>query len=257
MCIRDRGKLMEIDAAHAPSPQRDAYRQAILKLIAPLSAKVGETAAANEDASLGSLRQSLAKLKARFGDPETVAKARALFTSGTGTPDQQRAALDVVATTADAATFDALLAKARATTDPLLKARILMAMAGVQDPILSARMVDIALGPDAPAGSAPGLLGVAGQTNPDAVWAALKPRLDTLPLDTLAVMRLVPRIAGASADPARISELDAYADKHIPADSRQEVERAKADIRLNARIRDKAVPDIDAWVMAHGGEVRP
>ncbi len=126
-------------------------------------------------------------------------------------------------------------------------------MAGVQDPALSVRMVDIALGPDAPAGTAPNLLVVVGLTNPDAVWAALKPRFDTLPLDTITLMRLVPAIAGASADPARIGELDAYADKHIPADSRQAVERAKANIRLNARIREKAVPDIDAWVAAHGG----
>jgi len=246
-------QLSDIDNGHAPSPQRDAYRRVALKIMAPVAAKAGDMAAPNEDASLGSLRQSLAKLQAQFGDPQTLAKAHALFASGGGTPAQQRAALEVVATTADAATFDALLAKARATTDPLLRSRILLAMAGVQDPVLSARMVDIALGPDAPAGTAPGLLGVAGQTNPDAVWAALKPRLDTLPLDTITTMRLVPGIAGGSADPARIAELDAYAAKHIPADSRQAVERAKANIRLNARIRDKAVPDIDAWVAAHGG----
>ena len=247
------GKLIEIDGAHAPSPQRDAYRHTVLKMIAPLAARIGDVAAANEDASVGTLRQAVARLKAHMGDPDTVAKARALFASGNGTPDQQRAALDVVATTADAATFDALLAKARATTDPLLKSRILGAMAGVQDPTLSVRMVDIALGPDAPAGTAPNLLVVAGLTNPDAVWAALKPRFETLPLDSITLMRLVPAVAGGSADPARIAELDAYAAKHIPADSRQGVERAKANIHLNAQIRAKAIPDIDAWVAAHGG----
>ncbi len=247
-------KLSDIDGAEPVSAKRDAYRHYVLGLIAPLAARLGEAPVAGEDAAAAILRESVASARARFGDPETVARARAMFADGSGTPAQQRAALQVVARTADAATFDLLLAKARAEKDPLAKSRILGAMAGAQDPALSIRMVDIALGPDAPAGTAPGLLGAAAQVNPDAVWAALRPHLadPNLPMDRNSVLRTVPRIIGNSADPARIAELDAYAADHIPADARQGVERAKAQIRLNASVRATAIPDIDAWVAAHG-----
>ena len=218
-----------------------------------MAARLGDTPQAGEDASAAILRASVAAAKAQFGDPDTVAKARALFAAGTGTPEQQRAALQVVGATADAATFDALLAKARATTDPLVKARILGAMANAQDPALSVRMIEIALGPDPTAGTAATLLVTAALANPDAVWKALTPHLGdaNLPMDAATVARYVPVIASLSADPSRIADLDAFAAKYVPADARQGVARAEAQIKLNARVRAQAIPDIDAWVAAH------
>ena len=248
------GTLMAIDTAETGLPGRDAFRRVALKLIAPVDARLGPVTLAGEDASAGILRQSVARAKAAFGDPDTVAKARALYASGTGSPAEQRAALQIVATTANAVTFDALLAKAKATSDPLIKSRILGAMASAQDPALSLRMVDIALSGEAPAGTAGGLVATAARANPDVVWKALLPRLDDpkLPVPHSDLIRLMPGIASLSSDPARIAELEAYAARAIPADSRQAVTRAEAQIRLNARVRAHAVPDLDAWVAAHG-----
>ncbi len=248
------GKLGAIDTAETGAGGRDAFRHAALRLIAPVDARLGTTPAAGEDASAGILRQAVARAKARFGDPDTVAKAKALYASGSGSPAEQRAALQVVAATADAATFDALLAQARATQDPLVKSRILGAMAAAQDPALSLRMIDVILGGEAPAGTAGGLLATAARANPDVVWKALQPHLDDpkLVIPHSDLIRLVPGIASLSSDPSRIAELDAYAAKNIPADARQSVTRAEAQIRLNVNVRAHAVPDLDAWVAAHG-----
>ncbi len=60
-----------------------------------------------------------------------------------------------------------LIARAKATTDPLERSNVLEAVAEVADPKLSARFVEIALGPDAPAGTAPMLLATAASFNPD------------------------------------------------------------------------------------------
>jgi aminopeptidase N len=240
-----------IDHDHGPGPQRDAYRRFALALLAPVAARLGPAAQPGEDPAATTLRSAIWSAEARFGDAAALARAKAIFVSQTGSATEKRTALAIVASSADAATFDALLAKARATADPLARSRILAALAGVADPRLAARFTEVALSPLAPAGSAPSLLARAAATNPDAVWAALSPHLDdpALPIDDTG--RFIPDIAGASADPARIADIRRYADRHIPADARQGVEAAIASIQLNARGRDHAIPEIDQWVADH------
>jgi len=111
----------------------------------------------------------------RFGDVAALSRAQRIFASGQGSIADQRAALDIVGLAANESTFDSLLKRAQAAHDPLEKNRILKAMALATDPSLSARTVDIALGPDAPAGAGGQLLAIAGAENPDAVWLALAP----------------------------------------------------------------------------------
>jgi aminopeptidase N len=243
--------LIEIDRAHAPGAAREAFRRRALAIIAPTVQRLGEHPQAGEAANVTSLRTTLWTLQARFGDPDALARARKVYASGEGSIAERRAALDIVAQTADMATFEVLLAKARQTQDPQEKAHLLESMAHAMDPAISARIVDIALGPDAPAGTAPALLGISASENPDAVWAALKPHLPgKLPIDEQEAWLVVSAVAGGSADPARIAEIRAYGAAHIPADARRPIESAVEEIKLNARVRARAIPDIDRWVAA-------
>ncbi len=150
--------LSNLDRHYTDTPQRAAFRRFALETVAPLAARLGSIGSADEPSNIAILRSNLKRTQAQFGDPEVIASARKLLREGGGTIAEQRTALDIVAAHADASTFDALLARAAKTLDPLEKQHIAYALAGVLDPALARRFVDIALGKSVPAGSAPNLL---------------------------------------------------------------------------------------------------
>jgi hypothetical protein len=115
---------------------------------------------------------------------------------------------------------------------------------------LAARFTEIALSSDAPSGTASLLLDTAAETNPESVWKTLAPHLDdpNLPIDQPDRGLVISNIAGRSALPSRIDDLRRYADGHIAADARQAVDAAVASIGLNQRVRERGIPQINAWI---------
>jgi aminopeptidase N len=244
--------LAEIDGAMAEPAGRPALRAWALRRIAPVAARLGTAPRAGENPNVATLLADLWRARAQFGDVAAIERARALWAGTGGSPADRRAALDIVGATADAATFEHLLADARATADPLERMHILAAMARSGDPALARRMVEIALGKDAPAGGAASLLGAVGRRHPDTVWAMLQPRLERgdLPMDPQTRWIVLPRIAGASARSERIAEVRAYGVKDMPPEARRPVESAVGSIRLNQAVRARALPDISSWIAA-------
>jgi aminopeptidase N len=242
--------LVTVDLAYGADPSRSAFRRTALKLLQPVAHRIGTAAQAEESPNVQSLRSRIWAAQVRFHDPEALARARLIFADGKGSIADQRAALDIVGQAADGSTFDALLGRARAVKDPQEKLRILRALARATDPSLSARIVEIALGPDAPAGSSGELLDIAGGENPDAVWQALGPYLakGPLPIDQIQRWNVITGIAAGSADDARITQVRRYGERDMPADARRPVEAAVASIKLNEKVKAAALPDIDRWI---------
>lgn len=247
------GLLVTVDRAYGHDPSRSAFRREALKLLEPVAGHIGSVPRPGEGPNTPTLRSDLWLAQVRFGDVEAVSRARRIFASGQGSIADRRTALDIVGLAANESTFDALLARAQTAHDPLEKIRILQAMALASDPSLSARMVDIALGPDVPAGSSGELLATAGTENPDSVWRALAPHLakGPLPIDPLTRWYVVPHIAAGSAEPNRIDDVRHYGEQDMPVDARRPVEAAVASIKLNERVKAAAIPDIDHWVASH------
>jgi aminopeptidase N len=246
--------LEGIDQEHRGSPERTRFRAFALKVLQPIAARVGRVASPDEDPAISELRSQVWELQALFGDGDALARAKSVYGSKTASAEEKRAALTIVAENADGETFDALIAEAKAMPDPLERSQVLEAAAKVADPQLSARLVEIALGPDAPAGTALELLAIASNFNPDTVWSALAPHLDDahLSIDRQDLDFMIPYIAGLSARPERIDDLQAYADKHMPADARQRVVGAIASIQSNIRARSKVLPQVDQWIENRG-----
>jgi aminopeptidase N len=246
------GLLVALDRAYGGDPSRSAFRREALKLLGPVAIAIGAAPRGGESSNTATLRSDLWLAQVRFGDVEALSRAERIFAAGQGSIADQRAALDIVGLAANESVFDALLTRAQAAHDPLEKVRILEAMALATDPSLSARMVDIALGPDVPAGSSGELLAIAGTENPDSVWRALAPHLDKgpLPIDQMTRWYVVTRIAAGSAEPARIDDVRHYGEQDMPADARRPVEAAVASIELNERVKAGALPDIDHWITA-------
>jgi aminopeptidase N len=242
--------LVAVDRAFDKDPARTTFHREALKLVAHVADQVGAVPRAGESPNAATLRSDLWLAQVRFGDVEALKRAQLIFSSGEGSAADQRAALDVVGQAANDVTFDALLSRVQATRDPLEKLRVLKAMALAIDPRLSARMVDIALGPDAPAGSSADLLPIFGAENPDSVWRALAPHLAKGPLAMVPEDRwnVIPFIAARSADPARINDVRHYGEQDMPVDARRPIDAAIASIKLNEKVQAAALPDIERWV---------
>jgi aminopeptidase N len=242
--------LKALDYRYKDSPQRLSYRRFALEVLTPLAMQLGSGAAAGESANVTILRSELQEDMGQFGDAAVIARARQLLDSAGGTAGERRSALSIVAAEADAATFDALLARAVKSEDPLEKGHVFEALAGVQDPALAQRMVDIALSDQVPAGMATSLLYMLGQTHPDMTWDVVAPRLDeaSLPLSQLERWGLAAFIAGGSADPRRVADLEAYEARNVPLEARKPFLGAVASIHDNQRIAQQVLPEIDAWI---------
>jgi aminopeptidase N len=250
--------LDSLDHHYAQTPQRAAYRNFALQLLAPLAARIGPVPARDEPSNISVLRTNLAQVQATFDDAAVIERARQTLAAHTGNATEQRMALSIVAAHADLATFEALLARAR-KADPLEKQHIFLALSRVTDPALARRMVDIACGDEVPAGSSPELLVSLAVDHPDMVWQVVAPRLDdpTLHLDKAERWELASALAGSSAAPGRIPDLEAYESRSVPADSRKPFLAAEAQIRQNQRLVAKVLPELDAWIRTHQVSAAP
>jgi aminopeptidase N len=244
--------LTEIDVHYGDTAQRAAFRRFALGLLAPLAARLDTRNTPGQSANIEILRRTLTEAQGRFGDPAVLAWARERIAAGDGTPAEQRSALIIVAAHADPSSFDTLLSRASKTNDPLEKEHVLDALAGVSDPALASRMIEVALSTQAPAGTAPDLITHLSREHPDAVWAAVAPRLDdpALPFDKTTRWSIAGTIAGHSSQSRRISDLEAYEARSVPAEARKPFLGAAAAIRQNKRIASDVLPEIDRWVAA-------
>ena len=244
--------VREIDRHYADSPQRGAFRRFALGMLEPLSAKIGPLGTPGGGPAVQILRSDLAETRASLGDLHVIEDARKRFADGGGTPAEQRCALAIVAEHADGPSFDALLVKADHTTDPLEKLHIFRALATVDNADLARRMVDVALGNQVPAGSAPTLIDALSLTHADMVWQLLAPRLSdaSLPFEKTLRWDIAGTIAGNSADPARIADLEAYETANVPQEARKPFLSAVASIYRNQRFTSQVLPQIDEWVAA-------
>jgi aminopeptidase N len=248
-----------IDAAYPSGGARAQFRRWALVRLAPVTAMIGLSEHPDEDANIGDLRAELLPLLAKLGDADVITWARSTDRDGSGNAADRQTALTVVALCADPAAFDALLRRVRAERDPLEKGRLMQALALVADPTLAGRFVSVLLDGEAPAGSTGNLLFAAGKNNPDTVWTALMPHLDdpALPMSLEEQLYVVPGIAAGSSRPERIEQLSRWADKHLPADTRQNQHAAEATISQNASFQARAIPDITSWLSDHGEAGRP
>jgi aminopeptidase N len=245
--------LREIDEHYGNTPPRAAFRRYALKMLAPLAARLGPSATVGEPSNVEILRGNLQEAAGRFGDAAVLANARHRVDAADGTAAEQRTALTIVAAQADASTFDALLSRATAATDPLEKQHRFQALAGVRDPALARRMLDIALGDQVPAGSSPSLIVKVARFHPDLGWDTLAPRLDEaqLPLSKAIRWQIAETVAGYSAKPERIADLEAYEERSVPPEARKPFLESVASIRQNQRIAADLLPQIDRWVASH------
>jgi len=249
------GILTDIDRSYADGAARAAWRRYAIGLVKPALKALGAAPRPGEEATVPLVRAALVEALGTFGDADTVRWAQTLVKSDAGTPAEKRTALTIAAAKADRAFFDVLLARARATADPLVKVRLYEALAGAEDPALARRVVAIALSDEVPAGTNISVMIPLATAHPDIAWTMIVPKLEDpkIGIDRLMRWRAAGRIASLSPDEARIEQLQAYIDKNVPEDARAPFAGAIAAIRLRHRIVTTVLPELDAWIAAQRG----
>lgn len=244
--------LKIIDRRYRAGPQRTAFRRFALATLAPAMQHLQPSPVPGESSNAGRLRNSLVVAQGSFGDAAVITRAREVVARG-GSAAEQRDGLAIAAAASDSAGFALLLAQVEATTEPLLRMRILRALATVDDDALARRMIDISLSDLVPAGSMARLLRELASRHADMVWNVVAAKLEdpALPLEKPARWELANAIAGYSASTERIVALEAYQTRNVPENARKPFLGAIASIRNNQRFERQMLPEIDRWIETH------
>jgi aminopeptidase N len=175
------GALDAIARAERGTPGEASYLAFARRIAAPLARRIGWDPIAGEPSADRALRPLVLERLGDWNDPSTLAEARARFKRIGGDaatlaePDLRGVVLRLVARSADATTFDAIDAMARASTDPDEQTRLFDALMRVRDPDLAARALQIALSSEIPPaleGDRAGFVLAVADAYPGRVWPA-------------------------------------------------------------------------------------
>jgi aminopeptidase N len=230
----------------------DAY--AIARL-APVMAQVGWTAHAGESDTIANLREQLIGTLSELGDQDTIAEARRRYAASASDPKAMPTALRkvitaVVASHADAATWDALHAAAQTEKTPMIKDRLYDLLGSSEDVALAQRALDLAMTDEPGVTNSAGMIGRVANRHADLAFDFALAHLGKVNerVDATSRSRYFPRLASTSTDPAMIDKLNAYANANLAPSARRDVETAIANIHYRIKVRAERLPAIDAWL---------
>ncbi|WP_296948781.1 M1 family metallopeptidase [uncultured Massilia sp.] len=250
------GILSGWHARYNGEPQRQqAFDAFAVARLAPVMAQVGWNARAGEATSVANLRNQLIAVLSELGDTGVIAEARRRYAAMDKDPQAvpgqlRKTILAVVAQHADAATWDALRARAQAETTPLLKSNLYALLGTARDKALAQRALDLALTDEPGLTSSASMIGAVAGRYPDMAFDFALAHQDQMNqrIDATSRSRYYARLAYGSSDPAMIGKLDAYAGANLAASARGDVEASIAAIQDRIKVKEQRLPDIDAWL---------
>ncbi len=251
--------LSAIDGYYQGQPERAAFRKLAVARLAPMLDRVGWTPKAGEPDPIAILRGDLIATLGELGDPAVVAEAQRRFAADKTDPSAipgplRKAILGVVAVNADAATWDAIHARAAAEKTPLVRAQLYSLLASARDEALARKALDLALTAEPGETNASSMIsGVAGR-HPDLAFDFAAAHKDAVndKVDNGARTRFIPSLATASGKPETAAKLKAWAAANLAEGSRKEADKAIAAIEYRAKVRSERLPAITAWVAKAG-----
>ncbi len=226
--------------------------------LAPVLARIGRDPRAGERDTDAVLRATLIATLGAIGDPAITAEARRRFAADhpSVTAGPLRAAwLGVVAAGADAATWERLAALARAERSPQVRLQLYELLGEARDPALAGRALALALTDEPGATNAAAIIAAVGQAHPELAFrfaAERRAQVEAL-LDVVGRAPFIPALAAASADPATVAELGAYAARQLTPNTRGPVDIAIASVQDRVKVRQDRLPDITRWLQERSG----
>ena len=204
------------------------------------------------------LRPTLIATLGKYRDPAVLAEASRLFAAWKQDPEAipgslKSTWLGVIARNADAATWEALHQRARATSGTVERTSLYQMLGRTQDEGLSRRALDLALTDEPGKTISSGMItAVAGQHPKLAIDFVLShlSQVNQL-IDISGRSRFMQRLAGSSRDPALIAVLEAYASANLADSDRKPIQQAIDRIRSQSAETARIRAETEAWLKAH------
>ena len=253
------GQLDGLNDLYQGRDGKPAYQAFARGRLAATAARVGWDAKPGEPDNDALLRRSVLVTLGSLGDPQVVAEAKRRFTAWLAAPDSlkgttRQIVLRIVASQADAATWDQLHTLAQKATETTDKTRFYRYLGASHDPALADRALALALSKEPPATDAPELITGVAENFPDKAFdfaLAHRAEVDAM-IESTSRTSFFARLGGASSQPAMIGKLKAFSET-VPASARGEITKAIASITYRLEIIEKRLPDVDRWLAAHPG----
>jgi aminopeptidase N len=240
--------------------QRAALERFTRARLAPVLARIGWDAAADEEPSVANLRETLIKALGKMGDDSVIAEARRRYAASLSDKDALSAALRrpvlaVIAASTDAATWDQLHAAAKAEQANMVRIELYQLLGSARDPALAQRALDLALSDEPGETLGAAMVRAVSVRHPDLAFdfaMAHYAQLETK-VEGGSLSRYFPALGSRSADPAMTGKLRAYANKYLPAGAHSDTNTAIASVEYRIKVRAQRLPQIDQWLARHTG----
>ena len=251
-------RLDKIDGVSGgDAPRQSRWRAYAIARLAPVLARIGWQAGADEATPVTVLRGRLIEILGSLGDPATIAEARRRHAARDSDPAAyppalRRPILAVVARHADGATWDALHAAAQGEASPAIKDRLYRLLSAAEDEALARRALDLAMSDEPGPTNMLAMISEVAEEHPGLAFdfaVAHRDRVQAL-LGSSAANRYYPLLVRTSFDPATIDKLRRFADEFIDPRSRLATERSIATVGYRATVARLRLGEIDRWLEA-------
>jgi aminopeptidase N len=242
----------------------DAKRQAQLARLTsarfgPVLADLGMEQKPGEPFVQSNLRSSLIASLGSMGDPTVVAEANRLFAK----LDRDPAALDgplrttwlaIIARNADQAIWDKLRKLGQTAENQQVKSTMYSLLGRSSDQHLAQSALELALTAEPGATTSAGIISAVAGEFPDLAvdfTLANLAKVEAL-VDVSSRSEYVAQLATGSEDAAMPAKLDAYATRHLTAESRKPVDQAITTIQTRLKTRPRVKAEIGEWLDQKG-----
>ncbi|MEA3207541.1 MAG: hypothetical protein QOE70_598 [Chthoniobacter sp.] len=257
------GTLSYVDRLQRGQPGEKAFHEWARRVLRPHLARLGWEPKPNEKQLDALLRSHLISTLGRFGDESVLAEARRRFETFLENPDSlpgdlREAVLGLAGRQADAVTWEKLRERGKAENSTEQKHLFYRALASARVGELAARTLAISLTDELVPKEATRLVRQVGDAGeqPELALEFARANLDPLlaKLGSLEATGFVPSLFRPFNDAARAAELERFAKDKLPPESAPQVARVADEIRLKASLKERLLPDIDAWCRAQPGK---
>jgi aminopeptidase N len=252
-------QLDAMDDNYKGLPAQAAFRAFARARLAPAFARLGWDAKPGESDNAALVRRTLLSTLGNFDDPAVIAEARRRFAGLLANPDSLRGAsrltvLQIVASHADAATWDQLHTLAQKSTESTDRSRLYAYLGASHDPALADKALALALTKEPPPTDAPNLISGVAVVFPDKAYdfaIAHRAEVDAM-VEPTSRTNFFASLAGGSVSPDIVTKLNAFAET-VPASARPSITRTIATISYRQDIIKTRLPEVDRWLAAHPG----
>jgi aminopeptidase N len=251
------GALSHLNRLSRDRSERAGLQAYVRATLRPVFDRLGWDGASAPDDDDALLRASLIRTLGDFGDDDIIAEAKRRFDGFRQDPNSLAPALrdpvmHVVGTSADKATYEALLSLARKATATNERLRYYFAVAGARDPVLARETLALTLTDELPNTIVTGVISTVASTGeqPELAWDFVQKHYDAL-LGKLGPSfrdSFIANLMTNFSDGAHAAELLQFAPAQSTSGGKVMTARAVETIAIAADLKSRALPAVDAWI---------